>query len=161
MIRIWTIAGRITYILVFPLLAIVIRSTTRTRIIAVNDDKILVVKGWLGNGKWMLPGGGLHKNEQQTSGAKRELLEETNINIKDTSLLHIGKKVYKNGLIKYQYHLFETKLDTFPKDVKKQQIEILELKWVNIDDINPREFSDELIEMVDIWKNKGKFAKIN
>ncbi len=158
--RIWVIAGKITYLIIYPILVLVIRFTKRTRVIVIYENKILVVKGWLSTGKWILPGGGLHRNELPSIGAKRELLEETNIKI-DQELLHVVQQEYNSGLIKYQYDLFETKLVVIPKNIKKQNIEILEVKWMNIDEITSNDCSNELLEMVDIWKNKGKFAKIN
>jgi ADP-ribose pyrophosphatase YjhB (NUDIX family) len=56
-------------------------------------DKILLCKrNNLGSfpGMWSIPGGKLEENETTGEGARREFLEETNVNISDMELRFIG-----------------------------------------------------------------------
>lgn len=53
----------------------------RSEVIIIKDDKILV--GVRKNGKFMLPGGGIGKNEAAKDAAKREATEEIKVNCKD------------------------------------------------------------------------------
>ncbi|MBI1857139.1 NUDIX hydrolase [Candidatus Saccharibacteria bacterium] len=58
----------------------------------IFEDQILVTKNWMGNGKWSLPGGGLHHGEEPAIGAVREVLEETGIKLKPASLKLLGQE---------------------------------------------------------------------
>jgi len=56
-------------------------------------DKVLLCKrNNLGSfpGMWSIPGGKLEENETPMDGAKREFLEETNVNINDKEITFIG-----------------------------------------------------------------------
>ena len=151
MIKIWNLAGRIIYYIFFPLISLVIRFTTRTRVILEFEGKILVVKGWLGDNKWFLPGGGLHKHESPEKGALRELYEETSIKIVESDLKKIGQGIYDEGDTKYRYYLYYVRLNEKPK-VKKQQLEIIDTKWIKPEEISVSNSSKELISLLEIWK---------
>jgi 8-oxo-dGTP diphosphatase len=56
-------------------------------------DKILLCKrNNIGSypGMWSIPGGKLEENETPMEGAKREFLEETDVNINDKELMFLG-----------------------------------------------------------------------
>ncbi len=127
--KLWIFLGRIAGYISWPLVWIVIRQTTRTRILLNSGDKILVTKGWLSTGKWSLPGGGMHRGEKPADAVLRELREETNIELKETQLKYQGTKKQNKGL-PFSYHLF---LASAPKelDVKKQRFEIVDVQWLD------------------------------
>ncbi len=65
-----------------------------------NEGKILVMKRspegkGVNHGKWSLPGGGLDENENPLTGAKREIREETNLEI--TNLEVFGVNFRRNN----------------------------------------------------------------
>src|SRR5690242_13154441 len=95
--RIWTIVGRLLYFCSWPLLYVYLRfGGERTRVIVEHQDKVLLVQNWLGNGQWMLPGGGVFRHERPTYSAVRELREETGLIVKPRDLKLIGGVTY-NG----------------------------------------------------------------
>lgn len=134
--KLWEILGRILYVITYPGIWLVIKCTPpRTRIIVKSDNKILLAKDWLGSGKWSLPGGGLHRNEDPQIGAIRELKEETGIVVQKSSLHYLGT-LNINGdklgsrLICYWTEISENHI------IKKQHIEILDVRWVEIDNLD-------------------------
>lgn len=71
----------------------------RIGIIAVNsDNKVLLVKHRKGDRSYYLfPGGGLENNEKIEECAKRELLEETGLDIELGKLLFTSETIYPTG----------------------------------------------------------------
>ena len=92
--------GRILFWLSRPAIWIIVRiSPPRTRIVVVRGDKILLVKDWLGSGRWKLPGGGLHRKEESRRGAVRELHEEVRCCVLEKDLVPLGKyKLFSSGV---------------------------------------------------------------
>lgn len=85
--RLWIGLGRVLYVFTWPLVYLRVGvSGDRTRVVVVADGQVLVVKDWLGNGRWKLPGGGLHRGEEPAHGASRELREETGLDIRPDQL---------------------------------------------------------------------------
>jgi len=66
-------------------------------VFVIKDNKILFGKrkNSHGNGDWNLPGGHLEYNEQIEECAKREVLEETGINIKNIKLVTFTNDIFK------------------------------------------------------------------
>lgn len=66
-------------------------------------------------GFWGVPAGKLEKNESPISGAKRELFEETGIDLPSESLLRpLGVLYMRKPTVEYVYHLFGLDLDSEP-----------------------------------------------
>lgn len=128
--RLWAICGRIAFWLSWPLLFVYLKDSQRTRVLVVCDEDILVVRGWLGNGRWSLPGGGLHQGEKPENGAIRELQEEVGIEVAASDLQKLFYKEYKS---KYsptlKIHSYILVLDKKP-DLVLQKSEIYESRWV-------------------------------
>lgn len=58
----------------------------------VQDDKVLVVKTYSGN--WELPGGGCEDGETLTQTVRRELKEETNIDVEVGHMVYVRESFY-------------------------------------------------------------------
>ncbi len=127
--KLWIFLGRIAGYLSWPLVWFVIRRTTRTRILLRTDNKVLVTKGWLGTGKWSLPGGGMHRGEKPVYAVLRELREETNVLLQNADLRYLGLKNQDKGL-PFSYHLFAAQA---PRELvlKKQRFEIIDVQWID------------------------------
>ncbi len=110
-------------------------SQNRSRVLVVSEGKILVLKGWLGSGKWGLPGGGAHKSEKLIESAIRELKEEVGINTPESALQKIGNRLHKSHGLSYRAYYFVLELNNIPA-IKLRKIEISEAIWVNAQDIH-------------------------
>lgn len=66
-------------------------------------------------GKWGVPAGKLEIGEKPVQGAKRELLEETGVDIEAESSFHpLGELYIRKPEIDYTYHLFVINLESPP-----------------------------------------------
>ncbi len=131
----WVALGRIGFWLTLPLLAMYLSYTKRTRIVLRVGDEILVQKTWLGDGSWILPGGGLHTHEDIATGAARELYEECGIVVEPIDLHHeFRAKVHFKLGVTIDTTVFSLHLPAKPRLIK-QKLEINELAWVRIDEL--------------------------
>lgn len=82
-------------------------------------------------GKWNIPAGHLDVNESITSGAIREIKEETGCDVEITGILSIFNEVRENDI--FLGMVFSTKL--INEDIKYDKNEILDVKWYDIDEV--------------------------
>jgi len=106
------------------------------------NDKILLGKrkGSHGHGEWSFPGGHLEMNETPDECGKRELLEETGIDIRDLTPIDMGytNDVFisdnKHYITIYQKYLIDEVIDAEMKEPNK----CFEWMWADINDLpNP------------------------
>ncbi len=108
--------GTLMFYISIPGLYFYLQKDERTRVIVKVGDEILVLKGWYGSNRWMLPGGGMHKGEGRTEGAARELREETGIAIDPSRLTYIASGPVADSYgLKYEQHIFILILDARPE----------------------------------------------
>lgn len=133
--KLWIGLGIGLFWITLPLLMIYLRLKMRARIMLTCGDKVLVVKGWQSDGRWTLPGGGLHKNEDITMGVLRELAEETGIAPDAASVKNMGKFHHHHRGLDYRYYLLTTELKKeVPPKIKRR--EIVAAQWMSRSDLN-------------------------
>ena len=137
------IFGRVGYYLGYPVLALLLNKDARTRVVIRHNHQVLLVKSWLGNGAWDLPGGGLHKAEAPLQGALREVQEEIGIDLGSYEVKMIKTLNFKFGLIRYKAHYFEATLENKPK-LKLQKLEIIDAQWFDPDQIKDIKLNPQL-----------------
>ena len=77
----------------WPVLYLVVNNTHRTRAIILNKNKeLLVVRGWINDGKWQLPGGGIKPNESSLDATIREVKDEVNLNLDPKKVKFVGSE---------------------------------------------------------------------
>lgn len=133
--RKYKLLGTIAFLVSLPGLYFYLKKDERSRVIVQVGDEILVLKGWYGSNKWMLPGGGLHKGEEPVQAAIRELEEETGIVAKQSDLTAIGSgKVQDSYGLRYTYHLFVMTLPERPESPIRNY-EIYDSSWQKPQDL--------------------------
>ncbi len=155
--KIWRVTGNIAFWFARPLLVIYLRRSQRTRVVLSHKDKILVVKGWLGDGKWSLPGGGLHRGEDALVGALRELKEETGISLTSDDLISLGDATAGSRGYKFNYTRFYGKVSVRPP-VRAQRWEIIDIDWLNPDTLSVLNAESSLIDTLAAWKARDTSA---
>lgn len=156
--KIWIRSGRWLFFFLQPILKIYLKKRTTTRVFIVVNNKVLLTKGWLSNGSYGLPGGGLKKNEQPFEAALREVFEETAIKLKKEDLKYQGQYQTNNQLLSYKYHLFFIFIKHQPV-VRNQLIEIVESRWCDIKLIDQIFVSDEVITAYRVWQKTSNLIK--
>jgi len=129
------ITGKMAFILGWPILYLYLSRSKRTRVMVVVDNEVLAVRGWIGDGGWSLPGGGLHRSETPKSSAVRELKEETGIEVNETELqLLIDDKSIRRHGMSFRIVAYAVILKQKPV-LSRQKLEINELDWLNINEL--------------------------
>ncbi|KAL2479936.1 Nudix hydrolase 8 [Abeliophyllum distichum] len=111
----------------------------------INDNKeILVVKEKCScscSGVWKLPTGYINKSEELFSGAVREVKEETGI---DTTFLELVafRHVHRVAFEKSDL-LFVCMLEPLSFDIKIDEKEIQDAKWITLDELLSQQFYKE------------------
>jgi 8-oxo-dGTP pyrophosphatase MutT (NUDIX family) len=147
--QLWVILGQLTFWLSWPVLLLYLRGSRRTRISLVCDTRILVVKVWLGNGKWMLPGGGLHKNEVPLAGALRELKEETGIELKPSRLSFVEERHFSSTGLRFKALFFTAKAPELYR-LNPQRLEISSASWVKRSELNKSNASADVLTALEV-----------
>lgn len=140
--------GRIIYKIIFPLRRLYRTNKTRAYGVIEHEGKILLVKNWLGTGNWSLPGGGAKKGEDTADTLKRELHEETGLDVDISKVKIILKGVHNREFGKKKYVIYHVPYSKKPSTIINH-LEITDAKWVDrkeLKTINP--ISHELKEVI-------------
>ena len=83
--------GRLIYWLLLPYRLTWLATTNRVGVVLTNQTgEIFLVKNWLGDDTWRLPGGGVKRGESSEVAASRELVEEIGVTCQPASLSYLG-----------------------------------------------------------------------
>jgi 8-oxo-dGTP pyrophosphatase MutT (NUDIX family) len=151
--KLWQLIGVASFWLTLPLLGVYLSRAKRTRIAITSGEYLLVVMPWLGNGKWSLPGGGIHRQETPEGAVLRELKEETGIVISKAQIDKIGKYHYKTRFINFDYILYSASLSDRPAP-SKQFLEIVDVKWIKLAKLDRSNSNLEVVQAADFLNRR-------
>ncbi len=99
-------------------------------------------KGSHGHGEWSFPGGHLEFNETPEYCAKRELLEETGIDISHLNLVDMGytNDIFYNESKHYITLYYLCELNDFIQPELKEPNKCFEWKWAEIESLPQPQF---------------------
>lgn len=156
--KLWDKLGILAFWASWPLLWVYLRFSRRTRVVVITeDDKVLLVKGWLGAGDWILPGGGLHKGEDPIAGAVREVAEETGMRL-DESGLSIFKEgtASEHGLV-YDYVALHVRIPS-ESATTRQRLEVADITWMPISELEG--VSPTTRDLLHTWQKDAELLKL-
>ena len=135
----------------------------------VKDNKILMVKEAKKScyGQWNFPAGHVDENELITDAAIREAYEETGCKVKLTGVLPISTVILKEGVTAI---MVKFTADIIEENIKFDTSEILDAKWLDIEEIKNmteqelrgydtsiqllKDFEDKKVYPMEIFDNK-------
>lgn len=98
-----TLLGRALYWLAWPYLAIYLGFKPQARAVVRSKGQVLLVKTWLGDGKWGLPGGAVLPDELAMQAAQRTVLIQTGLQLGQVAPV-AAEEYHENGLtLQLQY----------------------------------------------------------
>lgn len=128
--------------------------TRGVKTILINSNEVLLVKNTYGY-KWVLPGGGVKRNEEPRDAAKREVFEEVGIKVEEINPIETFTtfEEYKEDTVSSFY----TEVNS--KDFNIQNLEIDEAKWFPLN--NLPEMGPVSKRMLDTYMDKYSIVDIN
>ena len=125
--RAYVVLGRLLYTSLLFYRLFWVRRSRRALVLLIDpEQRFFLTKNWMGNGRWRLPGGGLHKGESFIEAAQREILEEIGISLTADHLQILGQVKTRSGQVRrvvYSYHLPR------PLSVSLNRVEIVAGAW--------------------------------
>lgn len=122
---IWNIIKKLRVIIIYKILKL---ETKGVRVMLIDKNKILLIKHPYDN-FWVLPGGGIKRNESVIVAAKRELLEETGYVPKDSGNI-LG--IYHNTSGGKNDYVTVCVFNGYSNYIKTKSIEVQKNKWFDI-----------------------------
>jgi 8-oxo-dGTP pyrophosphatase MutT (NUDIX family) len=121
--------GQLIYTITIPARRLYKSDKVRSYGIIEHQEKVLIIKNWIGSGVWSLPGGGSQPGETPVEALKRELNEETGLVIEETSVELIAEGVHTREFGKKRFALFHVPYKNKPS-VVINYLEIVEHRWI-------------------------------
>lgn len=146
--KLWNFIGRLIFWLSWPALWVYIKiGGPRARVLVVHDNKILLVRSWMGAGDYTLPGGGRERGETLVDAATRELKEETGIDLTANQLKLLFSSEYREHGLRTHYECFYVKLSQ-PPQLHLRKPELSGFTWVSPGDIVQARTSSHVLAAV-------------
>ena len=137
----------------WPVLFLYLRWSERTRVLVVaSDENILLVNGFLGDGRWGLPGGGLHKGESRVAGARRELREETGLDLTPQQLTPLASTVFRERGLRFICHYFLVELPEI-QPIRRRFPEVMAVQWIPYRTIDPGTVGQDVTQALQAWQS--------
>lgn len=133
--KLYGLIVKLIYTLTWPATGLILHNSNRVRVYVRSEGKLLLQKTSYSSQHWSLPGGGIGRNESPATAARRELAEETGLDLDQTQFEELGQaRVPLNGrswpVMNITY--YEVKLPKLPKVSAPRPLEIISLDWFDL-----------------------------
>ena len=106
--------------------------------VVINEGKVLLVKLTYGpaKGKWLIPGGLVDCGETLQEAVKREIFEETGVQIQPAGIIGVRSMVRTKDHLTDLYCIFICDVVTTPKTLRKDELEVSEVRWMPLEELS-------------------------
>jgi 8-oxo-dGTP diphosphatase len=125
----WALVGWGLFWLAWPALFVYLKLGRRSRVIITAENRVLLVKGFISSGRWILPGGGIGRGETARQAAIREVREETGLELSPIKLKEVGEGIANEYGLRFYYTVFVADLPKIQKPVKRGW-ELTDAAWL-------------------------------
>ena len=147
---VWRRIGIMLFWSAWPLSWWRLHGSKRTRLFVVCGNFVVVTRRWIGDGRWSLPGGGLHRRENSLDGALRELYEETGLRIKSVKLRRHSDRIFESNGLTFNYVFFIAKVSRkYP--LRVQRPELTDTAWVHKSELTAHNSSPDVLSALHTW----------
>ncbi len=119
--------------------------------IVFKEGRVLLIKRKHppGVGKWSIPGGLVELGERLKEAVKRELKEETDIDVVPEEVLEVVERIFpdKEGKIRYHYVIVDF-ICSYLKGEAKAQSDALEICWQPVKGLEGLGLNEELKNLI-------------
>jgi ADP-ribose pyrophosphatase YjhB (NUDIX family) len=152
----WLKIGTAMFWICWPALRIYLQRTHRTRVVVRAGGQLLLVRTWLSDGNWGLPGGGLHAGELPQHGAVRELQEETGLEVPSDQLIQLTTETLMLRGLRFTCTYFLADLDHMLV-AQKQRGEITDIQWFHTSTVGVTGFQPDVQRALKLLVDRGLF----
>ena len=143
--------GRAIYWLGWPGIHIILSGSVRTRVFVLSPEgQCLLVKPYLGNGRWKLPGGGIRRSEDAVQATERELHEELGIVATSQHIEHLADARMSEEGHRYDARIMGLRLTSDTPFVLRRW-EIAEARWLSLSTALETISDDRARDAVKLW----------
>ena len=126
--------NRLAYWLAWPFFWLGFHGSQRAKVFVFYNGKAAMVNGWVSDGSWDLPGGGIGARETAAEAAGRELEEELGLKLEKADIIFVGTHPCRHHRIPTTIHYFYTCLSVQPT-IKRRRFEIRSTAWLSVDEL--------------------------
>ena len=128
-----------------------------------SENRILLCKSSKWNNQYVIPGGHIELGEEMEQALKREILEETGLDIYDIRLIGLKESIYADQFHEKKHFLF---IDYICRTDGVEVVlndEAEEYVWINIEDRAKYDlggFTEDLLDKIADMKNRDETTGI-
>ena len=128
--------------------------------LVVRGDEVLLVRraNEPGKGLWSIPGGLQDVGETLEEAARREIREETGIDVEIGDLIEVRDLIVRDrsGKVKFHYVLVDFLARPMGGEISASS-DVLEVRWVKIDEVKRYPMTETTRRLIEKLKSKGLF----
>ncbi len=106
--------------------------------VVISEGKVLLVKLTYGpaKGMWLIPGGLVDRGETLQEAIKREIFEETGVQVQPSGIVGIRSMVRAGDKITDLYCIFICDVVTSPEKLARDDLEVADVRWMPLDELS-------------------------
>ena len=118
--------------------------------VVIHRNRVLLIRrgGEPMKGQWSIPGGMLELGEELAEGARRELKEETGLEVEPLEVLDVFDRIMRTGRrVRYHYVIIDYAC-RLTRGRLKPASDVLEACWARLEDLPKYHLTDKAISVV-------------